>query len=389
MSSVKEIQKRFREGCEKRFRDTYGMLKRKKVWIYGSGMYGRFLAKALVHYGCVMKGDIQAFINDFESTVEEVDGIPVCKLNECHFLSPSYNTEYCVVVAMQNNREVVQRLRAMKIEFFCNSRDGLCGVDVPLMFYFGRPDLLGGSMEKRIERFYELKLPENEMAGFYSDQESLAVLKNRLESYKTGCCELLTSCPLTRPEYFNSTLLSIGKNEVYVDCGAYTGDSVLDFVTFTGRQYEKIHAFEPDPRTFAKLSATVDGLPNVETHNVATGNQNGSIMFSDGHDVGSFISKEGKIRVPVVRLDDCLQDVPTLVKMDIEGAELDALRGMSRILREHRPKLAICVYHKVEDLYEIPKYLKETVPEYRLKLRQHDAGFWETVLYAEVCGEKD
>ncbi|MGN0914862.1 MAG: FkbM family methyltransferase, partial [Succinivibrio sp.] len=75
---------------------------------------------------------------------------------------------------------------------------------------------------------------------------------------------------------------------------------------------------------------------------------------------------------------------PTLIKMDIEGAELDSLKGASDIIRKYKPKLAICIYHMPLDFYEIPVFLKSLVPEYRFKVRQHEPGFCETVLYAYV-----
>lgn len=384
MNKAQEIRNRFLAGCEKQFKKTYEFLKGKRVWIYGSGMYGRFLAKALVHYGCVEQEDIQAFINDFESGFE-VDGIPVAKLDNCTLPPVSGGHDgYCVVLGMENNGAVVERLKTKGISHFADTKTGLLSVEVPLMFQFGRYNGLGFVTEARIERFLSLNLPEEEMASFYEDEESLTVLKNRLELRKTGRCELLTSCPITQPEYFKTGLLAIGQNEVYVDCGAFTGDTVVDFVAFTGGHYKKIHAFEPDPSSFENLRKNSVNLPNVELHNVATGNQDGQIFFETGQGVSSTIVSAGETRVRVVRLDDYLEDVPTFVKMDIEGAELESLYGMTRILREYRPKLAISAYHKVEDLYTIPKYIRKIVPEYRLKLRQHSPGLFDTVLYAEV-----
>lgn len=70
--------------------------------------------------------------------------------------------------------------------------------------------------------------------------------------------------------------------------------------------------------------------------------------------------------------------------MDIEGAELDTLRGAAQTIKKYKPKLAICIYHRVLDFYEIPMFLKSLVPDYKFKVRQHEPGFCETVLYAYV-----
>lgn len=83
------------------------------------------------------------------------------------------------------------------------------------------------------------------------------------------------------------------------------------------------------------------------------------------------------------KLDNLFIDTPiTFIKMDIEGAEKESILGAKEIIKKYKPKLAICVYHKLEDIYMIPKMIKELVPEYKLYLRHHSLGMWETVCYA-------
>lgn len=68
--------------------------------------------------------------------------------------------------------------------------------------------------------------------------------------------------------------------------------------------------------------------------------------------------------------------------MDIEGAELKALEGYQNILKAHKPKLAISIYHNFNDLWEIPLYIKKIVPEYKIYIRHHTNDFYETMCYA-------
>ena len=75
-------------------------------------------------------------------------------------------------------------------------------------------------------------------------------------------------------------------------------------------------------------------------------------------------------------------DKVTFIKMDVEGAELESLKGAEKTIRRDKPKLAICIYHKPEDMWTIPLYIKELVPEYKLYIRHHSSGVCETVLYA-------
>ena len=77
-----------------------------------------------------------------------------------------------------------------------------------------------------------------------------------------------------------------------------------------------------------------------------------------------------------------IKEKVTYVKMDIEGAELDALHGMEKMIKSDKPKLAISIYHKPEDLWEIPLYIYKLVPEYKFILRHHHHRIHETILYA-------
>ncbi|MCM1303087.1 MAG: FkbM family methyltransferase [Lachnospiraceae bacterium] len=70
--------------------------------------------------------------------------------------------------------------------------------------------------------------------------------------------------------------------------------------------------------------------------------------------------------------------------MDIEGAEMEALTGACKTIQKNRPKLAICIYHKYEDLYRIPMYVKSLVPEYRIYIRHYSDTPSETVMYAII-----
>ena len=107
------------------------------------------------------------------------------------------------------------------------------------------------------------------------------------------------------------------------------------------------------------------------------------LKFLAGKKVGSRISKNGTEFVPVDTIDHvCASDKVTFIKMDIEGAELEALRGAADVIRRDKPKLAISIYHKPKDYFEIPFFVKELVPEYRLYIRHHKMVYFDTVLYA-------
>ena len=96
------------------------------------------------------------------------------------------------------------------------------------------------------------------------------------------------------------------------------------------------------------------------------------------------MSAVGTVSVPVISIDEAIdpEDRVTIMKMDIEGSELEGLKGARKTIQRDKPKLAICIYHRLEDMTEIPLYIKELVPEYKLYVRHHSSCDSETVLYA-------
>ena len=222
------------------------------------------------------------------------------------------------------------------------------------------------------------------LLDFYNDEESKRVIQSRINFYNSGNLDYLFSYPVNNSLYFGSEALLLSDNEVLIDCGAFTGDTVEEFVNYTNGRYKKIISFEPDSHNFERLKQSTALYHDVNLFPFATGNNNCEVCFSEKSDLSSSVCESGENKVRMVRLDDFINDVPTVIKMDIEGAELDSLKGAESLIKTYRPKLAICIYHKVEDLYTIPSYLKQIVPEYRMKVRQQSSDIYETVLYAEV-----
>ena len=127
----------------------------------------------------------------------------------------------------------------------------------------------------------------------------------------------------------------------------------------------------------------LEGL--VEFFNVGTSNKNETILLDEGS-IGSSASRigEGSIEAQTVKLDDVVTGKVTFIKMDIEGAELDALHGATHIIQSQKPRLAICLYHKQSDMYDIPTYILSIVKDYKFVIRHYSSNPWETVLYAYV-----
>jgi FkbM family methyltransferase len=187
--------------------------------------------------------------------------------------------------------------------------------------------------------------------------------------------------------YFGPGFMTPVDNEIFVDAGAFDGYTAERFVNFCGGDFKKIYAFEPSSEwfDFAEKRLSRHGWRDrVTLLNKAVWSREEEMRFNeDGQ--GSRISEKGSLCVKTAAIDDIVSDdAVTLIKMDVEGAELEALRGAEKTIRKHRPRLAICVYHKPQDILAIPLYIQSLVSEYRFYLRHHDFDhrFCETVLYA-------
>jgi len=188
--------------------------------------------------------------------------------------------------------------------------------------------------------------------------------------------------------------------EIFVDAGAYDGDTLAEFVEDRQGRFGKVFSFEPTPDLFARLTARASGLQR--RWNLADGKmtliQGGvgdrtesldlNLKDSDPDGAGnSFYDIAERKGEPVLvhALDDFLQGGPaTYIKADIEGFELKLIQGAARTIRQYAPDLAICVYHKMTDLCEIPECLHALNPSYRFYLRHHHSDYSETVLYAQA-----
>jgi len=185
-------------------------------------------------------------------------------------------------------------------------------------------------------------------------------------------------------QYFPRDVIALSDRERLVDVGAYDGDTIRAFSALTRGRFDRVLAFEIDRNNYSALQEGVRRMPGssrIETYNLGAWDSECDVSFSIAETQSAIGSGEG--RGHVVPLDDVLGDErPTLIKMDIEGAELRALRGARRTIVTHRPKLAVCVYHDFRHLWEIPLYITSLVPDYRIYLRHHTNLEYETVCYA-------
>ena len=186
-------------------------------------------------------------------------------------------------------------------------------------------------------------------------------------------------------QYFDLPELNHDASEVFVDAGAYTGDTIESFLQWT-TGFERIFAFEPDSSNLEKCRIRTEKLSisnKVKYFPCGLSDHEGIVAFENGAGIGSRIDANGSMNVSIMPLDKAVGDTRiTFLKMDIEGEELAALHGAAATIQRCHPKLAVCIYHKPEDILEIPSYILSLDRSYRLYLRHYALHASETVLYA-------
>lgn len=236
--------------------------------------------------------------------------------------------------------------------------------------------------ERFLEDLFENRLRYLELAAALADEESRRVL-NGVIGYRLTLDPSELRSVIDWDLYGGGGLLRFGQDEVYVDGGSYDGDSVRMFIDHTGGKFERALAFEPDVATFRRLAKNFRHEPRVQAFNAGLHRKKAILRFANDGTRGAIFTDTGGVEVPVVGLDEVLnRERVSFIKMNIEGSELEALQGAERSIRTWKPKLAISVYHRSSDLWQIPKLVKTLNPAYQLNLRQHDGGVIETVLYA-------
>lgn len=216
---------------------------------------------------------------------------------------------------------------------------------------------------------YEAELQEvyDNLADDVSRETFAAVLNYKL----SGKVEYLFACDTAREDDLHQ-IFTFGENEVYLDLGAYNGDTVQEFLNLTEGRYQHIIAVEPDRRNCKKLNAMAEDLGKITVHQCGVWSEAGELGFSDsGGRQSTFLAVQKKT-VPVNSIDNLAQGLPvSYIKMDVEGAEVQALTGGANVIKENAPKMFVAAYHYDVDIFRLPLQIWQLVPDYKIFFRKH------------------
>ena len=326
------------------------------VIVFGAGMFADYLSRDLEKHGVEISG--YAVDEKYFKPGQAFRGRPVFNFDEL-VTEPE---KYVFILGMGQKLGEGKDLSLKRIDAFFH--------DKRIIKYFVAFPTEEIPKEYVLENFSGFEETYNLLEDELSKKTMIAYLKTHI----TGNSENVRDV-LTPDEYFND--LTFGKFSTeagYIDCGAYTGDTIEDYIKFTGGRYSKIFAFEPEKKNFEYLKKMIQEkhYENVILFNCGAWDKKDKLYFQSC-DSGSNISDEGTDVIEVDSIDNTVGDNPIgLIKMDVEGAELKALQGAVKIIEKYKPVIAMSAYHRKEDLIAIPQFLKKFYTDAAFYLRKEE-----------------
>lgn len=346
------------------------------VLLYGAGNIGRDSLVVLRNAGVL----VRAFLDAKDQPGASVQGVPVLKPDDPVF-TPEERRVTTVVVTIFNVYVDMPALHARLAAL------GWGRVIVFTAFYEAFAAELGNRFWLTSREYYRpLAAQLAGVRALWADEKSRVVFDGIVRFRLSGDYTNLEK-PEFDTQYFPPDLPAWPRGLRLVDCGAYDGDTLRQ-VRSRGLSLEAYAGFEPDPANFAKLNHEVNVAPGWNSLLAAlwpcgVWSHGCQLRFTSGHGSGSAVNAQGDSVIQCVALDEALPAFrPTLIKMDIEGAEHAALLGAARTIRADRPGLAICLYHEPAHLWQIPLLIAGWNLGYRFYLRSHSHSGFELVLYA-------
>lgn len=213
------------------------------------------------------------------------------------------------------------------------------------------------------------------------DEQSRRTYENVINFKISGKIDYLNNCTSPAEEVYGQ-LIPLSDREVYVDLGAYNGDTVMGFSDACGGRYKHIYAFEPNIKNFRKLERNTAHMQDVTLFNAGAWSSCGTLRFTTNEGRMSRASESGKAETDCLAVDEAVSEPATLIKLDVEGAEKEAISGAERHI-QNGAKVICALYHRSEDMFELPLMLKKLNPKLKLYIRhQLYIPAWETNLYA-------
>jgi len=354
-----------------RFADKPGktLAKNQTVWIFGTGQFGRALCVAMQGAGHRVAGFVES-----NPKATHVMDLPVINLQQW---SPAHrDAALCIGIFNRDMPldalESLARQAGARTVFLPWDLYSLFKADLGWRFWLSEP-------EQILTRTDALA----KAMDCLSDETSKRCLLN-IAAFRLGLHTAYGSFQHRERQYFNPLTMDAltGKPIRFVDGGAYNGDTYLELCGIA--DVPEAYLFEPDAANYAQLVAhTGRTVQRVQCMPLGLSDHYGILSFNAGNGEGAAITESGTAHIAVAALDSVLAGHKVdFIKLDVEGAELQALQGARQLIQRSRPVLALSLYHRPQDLWELPLLLAELCEDYHYYIRQHFFNSFDSVLYA-------
>lgn len=336
---------------------------KRPIYIYGMGDGALKIMSVFRKVGIQLKG---IFASDDFVRGHSFEGYKVMKLSEVEEIED----DFVVVLAFAAGyQSIVDRIHEIA------AKHTLYVPDVPVT---------GGGLftyEYCVQNAEKLQAVYDSLADDYSRK----VYANIINFKISGDISYLDAVTTPKSEIYRE-IIKPHMGETYVDLGAYNGDTIREVLEFTHGRYAGIYAVEPDKKNYKKLMKFVDGMKQVYTYNSAAWCVDTELPFAAKAGRQSAISADSENLISARSVDSILgRKAATIIKMDVEGFEREAIWGAAQTIARYSPKLMISLYHRNEDIFELPLLIKMLNPNYKLYIRhQLYIPAWETNLYATL-----
>ena len=341
----------------------------KAIWIFGTGHFGRDLCVALQRAGHTVAGFIET-----KPMVKQVMSLPLINWQQWshkHSAAP-----LCIGIFNRgmplDALEVLARQAGARDVFLPWDLYNSIKDDLGWRYWLGDPDQILSQTDAIAQALECL-----------SDDTSKRCLID-ITSFRLGLHTSYASFTHGENQYFNPLTLDAFHNKPisYVDGGAFTGDTYLELCKLA--EVKSAYLFEPDSTNFAQLLINVPStVHSAQCLPLGLSDSFRILSFNAGNGEGATITDNGTAQIAVMALDDLLsRHSIDFIKLDVEGAELEALKGAQRLIERCRPVLALSLYHRPQDLWELPLTLSRLCERYSFYIRQHFFNSFDSVLYA-------
>lgn len=377
------IKQRIPEGIRK-------LKKENNLYLYGNGSYANYVYTQLMQWNININGVI---VSDEYQTEQKFHEFNVKLFSELN------NMEINIIVGY----DILKYEKLNEILLNSENIKRIYNLDGNRIFAHAkrlRKDII------LIDDYYRILLKRNldylyfksKYCDFLQTYEWLMDEKSKMtmECYLQGHIELKDWPMISvwnesdiEAQYFPQDVIQLTQHEVFVDCGAYTGDTLETFSKKVNA-FEKYYALEPDSSCFTDLDYMAQKMRNkgdiIHMKVGVSEKKEKLFLIHSSTGVGQVVDNDDINDGEYIELD-CIDNLinqnenVSFIKMDIEGSEMRALKGAKETIKKYKPKMAICVYHKREDLITIPQYIKSLVSDYKFFLRAHSPSANEVVLY--------